>query len=145
MAEIPVPPPIARGNWLSRNWKWVVPSGCLVLILILLIFTASIFFVAVGIMKGTDAYRIALLRAQENPRVIEALGSPVKSGLVVAGSTHAEGATGEAKLAIPISGPKGKGTIFVEAHKSAGAWEFDRMIAEIAETKERIDLRAPSR
>jgi len=44
---------------------------------------------------------------------------------------------------IPISGPKGKGTIYVEARKSAGHWSFLKLFVEVGVDGERIDLQKP--
>jgi hypothetical protein len=50
------------------------------------------------------------------------------------------GATGEANLSIPISGPEGKGTIYVKAQKSLGRWSYSDLVVEIQKTGQRIDL-----
>jgi Cytochrome oxidase complex assembly protein 1 len=50
------------------------------------------------------------------------------------------GASGESNLAIPISGPKGKGTVYVSAIKSLGQWSYSGLVVEVAQTRERIDL-----
>jgi hypothetical protein len=39
-----------------------------------------------------------------------------------------------------ISGPNGKGTIYVAATKSLGRWNYSGLIVEIAKTHQRIDL-----
>ncbi len=44
-----------------------------------------IFLFATGIMKQTDAYKIALARAQANSAVIEAIGSPIAQTGIVSG------------------------------------------------------------
>jgi len=91
-------------------------------------------------MKSTDVYREALARAKADPAVIEALGSPIKDGFLVSGNTNVNGASGESNLAIPISGPKGKGTIYVSASKSLGQWNYSGLVVEVGQTRERIDL-----
>jgi hypothetical protein len=91
-------------------------------------------------MKSTDVYKAALARARAHPSVIEALGSPIKEGFLVSGNTNVNGASGEANLSIPISGPNGKGTIYVAANKSLGRWNYSGLIVEIAKTHQRIDL-----
>ena len=53
-------------------------------------------------------------------------------------------ATGEANLSIPLSGPKGKATLYVEAKKSADVWLFQTMVVKIEKTGERIDLNKPA-
>jgi hypothetical protein len=91
-------------------------------------------------MRSTDVYKDALAKTRQHPSVIEALGSPIKEGLVVSGNTNVNGASGEANLSIPISGPKGKGTIYVAANKSLGRWNYSGLVVEIAQTRQRIDL-----
>ena len=91
-------------------------------------------------MKSTDVYKDALERAKANSAVIEALGSPIAEGFLVSGNTNVNGAAGQANLSIPISGPKGKGTIYVAASKSLGRWNYSGLIVEIAKTHQRIDL-----
>src|SRR6476646_10615280 len=58
-----------------------------------------------GIMKQSDAYKIALARAQANPAVIEAIGSPILQTGIVSGNSNVSGPTGRANLSIPLSGP----------------------------------------
>ena len=91
-------------------------------------------------MKSTDVYKDALAKATANPAVIEVLGSPIKEGFLVSGNTNVNGASGEANLSIPISGPNGKGTICVAASKSLGRWTYSGLIVEITKTHQRIDL-----
>jgi len=127
-------------NWWSRNWKWFVPVGCLSLILLFCAFIAVVFGAASGVMKSSDAYKEGLARAQASAAVTEALGTPVVTGWFTSGSVNVSGGSGEAHLEIPISGPKGKGTIYVEAAKSAGAWSYSKLEVAIAASGERIDL-----
>ena len=98
------------------------------------------FLFATGIMKQSDAYKIALARAQANPAVIEAIGSPIAQTGIVSGNSNVSGPTGQANLSIPLSGPKGKATLYVEAMKSADLWVFQTMVVKIEKTGERIDL-----
>ena len=127
-------------NWFGRNWKWVVPIGCLLPVLCIGGCALAIFFFAMGTMKQSDAYKMALARAQTNPALIEAIGSPILQTGIVPGNTNVNGPTGEANLSIPLSGPKGKATLYVEAKKSADTWFFQTMVVKIEKTGERIDL-----
>lgn len=129
-----------RGNWWSRNWKWVVPVGCLVPILLVGGCFASIFWVATTAMKSSDVYKDALLKAQENPEVVEALGTPITAGFFTGGNINTNGPSGEAAFSIPLSGPKGKGKIHLEAEKSAGEWSYSTLEVEIENPAKRIDL-----
>src|SRR6266550_3492636 len=136
----------AKGNWWTRNWKWFVPTGCLTILILLVAFVGSIVMIVFSAIKSTDPYRDAFARAKMHPAVIEALGSTIKEGFFVSGNTNVNGAAGEADLAIPISGPKGKGTIYVKAAKSLGRWSYWDLIVEIQATRNRIDLlKGPAR
>jgi hypothetical protein len=103
-------------------------------------FVASVALIVFSAMKSTDVYKDALAQAKANSAVIEALGSPITQGFLVSGNTNVNGASGEANLSIPISGPKGKGTIYVAANKSLGRWNYSGFIVEITKTHQRIDL-----
>jgi Cytochrome oxidase complex assembly protein 1 len=138
-APPPIPPP-ARGNWWTRNWKWFVPTGCLTILALFLAFIALIAIIVFSAMKSSDVYKDALAKAKAEPAVIEALGSPIQDGMFVSGNTKVDGGSGEANLAIPISGPKGKGTLYVVAIKSVGFWNYSSLVVEVAQTKQRIDL-----
>jgi hypothetical protein len=127
-------------NWWKRNWKWFVPLGCFTVGLLFLVFIGSILIIVFSAMKSTDVYKEALARAKADPAVIEALGSPIKDGFLMSGNTNVNGASGESNLAIPISGPKGKGTIYVSARKSLGEWNYSGLVVEIRQTHQRIDL-----
>jgi Cytochrome oxidase complex assembly protein 1 len=127
-------------HWWKRNWKWLVPTGCFTVALLFVIFVGSTVVIVFSAMKSTDVYKDALARAKANPAVIEALGSPIKDGLLVSGSTNVNRASGESNLAIPISGPKGKGTIYLSANKSLGKWKYSGLVVEIGQTHQRIDL-----
>jgi hypothetical protein len=130
----------AKPNWWERNWKWFVPLGCFSVALLFLVFVGSILVIVFSAMKSTDVYKEALSRAKEHPAVLEALGSPIQDGFLVSGNTNMNGASGESNLAIPISGPKGKGTIYVSANKSLGQWKYSGLVVEVGQTHERIDL-----
>ena len=114
--------------------------GCLTVALLFLAFIGSILVIVFSAMKSTDVYKEALARAKADPAVIEALGSPIKDGFLLSGNTNVNGASGESNMAIPISGPKGKGTIYVSANKSLGRWNYSGLVVKVGQTHERIDL-----
>lgn len=105
---------------------------------------ACFVFIIVGIvfgaLKSSDAYKSALAKAKADPRVVSALGSPITDGYFVSGKTNVSGTSGQSDMTVPISGPKGKGTLYFVASKFAGQWTFSKLIVEIATTGQRIDL-----
>ena len=143
----PPPPPFTpapqpqRAGWWSRNWKWFVPTGCCLTPLVLGgAFLAFLVLVVFGAMKQSDAYKMAVARAKADPRVTSALGTPIDEGWFMSGKTNVNGGSGDADLSIPISGPKGKGTIYAVATKSAGEWTYSKLEVKIDSTGETIDL-----
>jgi hypothetical protein len=109
----------------------------------LLLVAGFVFFiiaVVFGAMKSSDAYKMALARAKADPRVMNALGSPIQDGFFASGNTNVSGTSGQADMNVPISGPKGKGTLYFVASKFAGQWTFSKLMVEIADTGQRIDL-----
>ena len=127
-------------NWWLRNWKWFAPVGCFGTLILFFVFVGSVALIVFSAMKSTDVYKDALARAKADSAVIEALGSPITEGFLVSGNTNVNGASGEANLSIPVSGPIGKGTIYVAAKKSLGQWNYSGLIVEITKTHQRIDL-----
>jgi hypothetical protein len=108
--------------------------------MLFVVLVGSIVLIVFSAVKSSDVYKDALARAKTHPAVIEALGSPVTEGLLLSGNTNVNGASGEANLSIPVSGPKGKGTIYVAATKSLGRWNYSGLVLEIERTHQRIDL-----
>ena len=136
-AQAAVPAP--RRNWWERNWKWFVPTGCLTLILLFVLFVGALVSLAMGAMKSSDVYRQAVAKARANPTVVEKLGTPLAEGYFVSGNINVQNDSGNADLQIPISGPKGKAVIHAVATKSAGKWEYSRLTVSI-EGQPAVDL-----
>jgi hypothetical protein len=133
--------PQPRPGWWSRNWKWFVPTGCCLAPLVIgACFAAFLVLVVFSALKQSDAYKIAVARAKADSRVMAALGTPIEEGWYLSGKTNVNGASGDADISIPISGPKGKGTIYAVATKSAGEWTYSKLQVKIDSTGETIDL-----
>lgn len=140
----PTPPrSVAPRNWWSRNWKWFVPTGCLTILALAATFIGVIVVIAFSAIKSTDVYRQALARAQNDSRVVEALGTPVESGMFPSGSTNVSGGSGNADISIPVSGPKGSAMVYAVAEKFAGRWIFSKLVVRVANNDHEIDLLAP--
>jgi hypothetical protein len=71
--------------------------------------------------------------------VATALGRPVEEGFP-SGSINTNNNTGDVDLSIPISGPKGKGTIYVVGTRSGGTWTYSKMSVTIDGAHDTIDL-----
>ena len=127
-------------GWWGRNWKWAAPSGCLLMFLLVGAFIGAIFLFVFSMMKSTEAYAHSMETARADAEVVAALGQPIQEGMFVTGNFEESGGAGQAQFSIPVSGPKGSGTIYVEARKSAGEWVYSTMVLETDNPKQRIDL-----
>src|ERR1017187_4071735 len=133
----------AKRTWAQRNWMWVLPVGCLVPAMIcgcaglILLFVAGIF----GSLKSSDVCREAVEKARSSEAVQAELGAPINEGFWVTGNIKINaGGTGNADLAIPISGPKGSATIIAVAQRQAGVWNFSKLDVVVEGTGKRINL-----
>lgn len=140
-ATSPPPLPIApRPGWWQRHWRWAVPLLCLLclglFVGIVLLFISVLF----GAMRSSDVYTFAIQRMRDNPQVVEALGSPIEPAWYLSGELNVSGASGDAQLQIPISGPKNEGDLYIEAEKSAGEWKYSTLAVTVDGRIVPIDL-----
>src|SRR5271157_1659869 len=133
-------PALPGKNWFERNWKWVVPSGCLTIIVLILGFIAGVFCVVEISIRSSDVYNQALAQAQANSQVSEKIGRPLNAGWFATGEINIHNDSGDADITIPISGPKGKGWIYAVAKKKAGVWRYETLLVEVDGQEDQINL-----
>ena len=139
----PTPPYERPPSWFQRNKKMAIAGGCALVAFVILLVIGFVAAIALGVMslvKSSGAYAEALTLARQNEEVRTALGEPIEEGWFVTGSVKTSGPSGEASLAIPLSGPRDAGTLYVEGRKSAGAWRYSVMELEVKSTGKRITL-----
>lgn len=129
-----------RPNWFSRNWKWLIPAGLLTLLFLIASFIGAVFVLVETSFQHSDIYVQALAKARANPQVAEKLGRPLKAGWLASGNMSTSGSSGDADLSIPLTGPKGKGTLHLVAKKHAGVWKIETLQVEVNGDAEPIDL-----
>jgi hypothetical protein len=145
--ETATQPQAPRPGWWSRNWKWFLPTGCCLGTLLGIILAIAIFGMGIvglfsgisKILKSSEPYQTAVARAKANEKVVTALGTPIEEGFPM-GKVNTNNDTGEADLSIPLTGPKGKCTVYVVGTRSGGTWTYSKMSATITGTDESIDL-----
>jgi hypothetical protein len=120
----------------DNRWKWAVAAVVVVALLGLL----SLFGFVFALLRNSDAARLAIAKAEESPALIERIGQPMQAGWLVTGNVESNPASGQAALVIPLSGPKGAGKLYVEAHKRAGQWQLDLLQFAPDGSAERLDL-----
>lgn len=112
---------------LGRNWKWMLPVGCLGLILAGVALIGGIVYVAMSAIKSSEVYKGALGVVQDHPAAVERLGRPVEDGWFVKGSVKFDASGGSANFEVPVSGPKNTGTLHVRAVSPEGDWMYERL------------------
>jgi Cytochrome oxidase complex assembly protein 1 len=128
---------VQRKSWLGRNWKWLLGATFLTLV----VFAAGIFALIMSWMRGSDVAQEAVARAQANPAMMQRLGARIDEGWLMSGSINVgTGGSGDAQVVVPVSGPKGNASIYVIAHKIAGTWNYNQILAVVESSGEKIDL-----
>jgi hypothetical protein len=131
-----VPPPKKSG---CLKWGLI---GCLAIVLLGALGIAAIVVIVFGAIKSSDVYRGARATAQKDPRVIQALGSPVEPGWWIKGNVNVRDHSGEADIEFPISGPKGSGRVHAVATRESSGWRYSELVVTPANGPP-IDLLKP--
>jgi Cytochrome oxidase complex assembly protein 1 len=126
---MPTPPypvletPVKR-SWLDCHGHWKIALGALMAIVLIGGYMAVVFASVEASFRRSVVYQEALTRAGRNSQVIDRIGTPLKAARVLQGKLNTSGSNGTARMTIPVSGPRGKGTIYVDAREVSGNWEF---------------------
>ncbi|MCS3747883.1 hypothetical protein FHY18_003511 [Xanthomonas arboricola] len=130
-----LPPPIPAASpqrpravdvW-SRHWKWVVPGiGVALFVLLALVIGALIYAIA-AVVKSSDVYRDALRIAKADTQVVQTLGTPITDALLPDGSISYVGDMGEAHFSVGLHGPRGNGSVQVDATRRHGRWTYQTL------------------
>jgi predicted Zn finger-like uncharacterized protein len=117
--------------------KWIFALACLALVV-----CTGLMILFLGIIiESSEPYHEALMRAQANPQVREALGAPIEPSHFLSGSGRGSlVARNHADLWIPIHGPKGKGEIHVKGQIAGVKWQYSVFEVLIHKEKRSIDL-----
>lgn len=129
-----------RKNWWQRNWKWFVPTGCLSLIAVFIIFIVAMFFTVTSMLKESTPYVDAFENATTNSYVIEQLGEPIEQSALIQGQISVSNNDGDADIRIPLKGPKGEALLHVVGQKHDGKWTYSKMSVTIEPSNEVINL-----
>lgn len=128
----------------SSGGKWVLIGcgGCLGLIVLGVVFSFVMYFVAMGVIQKTDVYAEALKRVQNSAEVQKELGTPIAVGWTFSGSVNYNNGVGSAAFNVPVTGPKGEATLTVKANKPAAAtpWQYSTLQVEFPDGH-KVDLR----
>lgn len=130
-----------KTSWWGRNWKWVLPTGgCLTVIILLVIFVGAIFFGANNLMKDSMPYKEAISKARQNGQLIELLGEPIEQEGMIQGHINFENGEGDIDIKVPLTGPKGEASLYVVGTKKRDTWTYSDVYVIIDSTGETIFL-----
>lgn len=132
----------------GRRWLWWIPAGCLALLLLVAAGAAGLVWLIGAALGEAEAYQEPLRRAQASAEVRALLGEPVEAGWLPQGRIEVSNQHGgEARLSIPLHGPRGEAVLEVRADLSEGAedWVYERMEVVPAGGGDSIDLRGNAR
>jgi len=126
-------------GWWSRNWKWVVPVGCLGTLATCGCLFAVIFGAVFGAIKNTGAYTEAVAVALGDSEVQATLGTKIEPGFPQGAVNSTNGRT-RADLSISLDGDKADGVLRVEAEGNDSGWNYSVLRVEVP-GRQPIDLR----
>ena len=125
---------VPQPSWWKRNWKWVVPvGGCLTIIIGAIALFSSIYFGVTGLMEESQPYEHAFELINQDEDLIDVLGSPIEKDGMVQGNINWVNGNKSAKLVVPISGPKEKGKLFIDASGKGDEWNYHEIRVEVNE------------
>ncbi|WP_369938385.1 cytochrome c oxidase assembly factor Coa1 family protein [Xanthomonas tesorieronis] len=139
------PPAVMRKGWWARHWKWAVPLVALLLGAMLLASIAVFVLGIARVTKSSEPYRIGVAGAKVDQRVVAALGEPIEDGIMPSGSISTSNGTGSANLSVSLHGSRGNGTLYIEAERHAGEWQYTtlKVLPDAGEAISLLDGVAP--
>ncbi len=130
-------------SWFSRNWKWLLPVGCLVPMMCCGVFGFGTYFAVTKMIQSSGAYVAALGQVNQNPDVAATLGTPVVPGFGMSGKVEEKNQSGSADFTVPINGSKGQGSMHVVATRANSQWTFT--VIDVVAGGKTIDVLAAQR
>lgn len=131
---------VQQKSWFSRNWGWLLGGGCISIIIVVVLLFIGVFYKITDSIKGSEPYSHAFSKAIENEKVIYLLGEPIETNGIGTSNFKYNNGRGEAQLLIPIKGPKGEGSIMVEADKPGDDWIYSELSVVIEGEQGKINL-----
>ena len=132
---------LPKKSWFKRNWKWVVPVGCLSFVILFTgLIIGGLFWGFSKITSDNDVTKHAINIINQNPEVQQKLGTNIIKDGMFRGNISITNDTGEANVSVPIRGTKGSGTAIIVGEKEFDKWNYEKIIVQIDETGELIQI-----
>jgi len=121
---VPVSSIVGENSRPAQN-TWVkVAVGAAIVLAIGGIFAGCLLYTINKMMRSSKPYQMAMDKATASPCVVAKLGTPLLSKGMISGNLEEGPSDGSADLDIPLTGPKGKGSLHVEAELLDSVWNL---------------------
>jgi hypothetical protein len=101
---------------------------------------ALIFVLIVNTIKSSEGFKEAIVHIEESQAVEQVLGTPVETGFMPQGNIQYKNGRQSVDFSIPVSGPKGKGVLFVVGEKDGSFWNYSRLEIKLDDSDKTINL-----
>ncbi len=136
---------VEQPSWWKRNWKWAVPvGGCLTIVIVGVVILAIGAYTFANKIKTSSGSDQALISAQASPELIAILGEPIESNGFGNYNISIESGVKSTNATIPIKGPQGEATIHISARGEDDQKVYDVYNVTIAGSDQVIELTPPS-
>ena len=128
-------------SWWKRNWKWAVPTGGCLFIIICVVSCVgySVYKVADKLSEDTSVFAFieVVSTVQKNEELAEVLGKPIR---IEDEDYDPELVDNHMELDIELDGSKHSGILKVSADKTDDGWEYSKFEVTVNDTGQVIDL-----
>jgi len=124
---------------LSKRGKVLVATA---IVATFVLYGGSLTVAIESMIRSKEIYQITLKEAQNSPCIAATLGAPLTPRWGAGGSWQEGTEDGSANLSIPVYGPKGKGSLEMEAEKQNGVWKITSLV--LVHEPERIQVTPPN-
>ncbi|WP_314242519.1 cytochrome c oxidase assembly factor Coa1 family protein [Empedobacter tilapiae] len=119
----------------------VVPVGCLSFVILFTgLIIGGLFWGFSKITSDNDVTKHAINIINQNPEVQQKLGTKIIKDGMFRGNISIANDTGEANISVPIRGTKGSGIAIIVGEKEFDKWNYEKIIVQIDETGELIQI-----
>ena len=132
-------------SWWKRNWKWALPTGgCLTIIIVV------ISVISYGVYKATDffsensslfAFVGVIQEVQQNEEVQTAIGTPIRFDDMEDDTYDPTRDQNKLDLDFEIQGQNSDATVRVIANKTEDGWHYTTFTVTVEDTGKIIDLK----
>ncbi len=127
----------------SRIRPLFLIGGVTALIVVGLSCVLGILLFVFGLLRDHTTTQQAVRLAEADARVTAVTGTPLTTGRFVTGQVSTNNGVGSANLSVPVSGPKGSGTISLAAAQDGqGNWVYSKLVFTPAAGGAVVDLQS---